>query len=71
MHRSISRRRDRRAFLTLEWIILVTVVIIGTIGAVGLIRNRLIEEYQELTQSICETNLCEIVDETSGVSPAP
>jgi hypothetical protein len=53
------RRRVRRAFLTLEWIILVTVVIIGTIGAVGLIRNQLIEEYQELTQSICETNLCD------------
>ena len=49
MTRSASRRRDRRGFLTLEWIILVTVVIIGTIGAVGLIRNRLIEEYQELT----------------------
>lgn len=53
------RRRVRRAFLTLEWIILVTVVIIGTIGAVGLIRNQLIEEYKELTQSICETNLCD------------
>lgn len=53
------RRRVRRGFLTIEWIILVTVVIIGTIAAVGLIRNRLIEEYQELTQSICETNLCD------------
>lgn len=54
-----TRRRVRRAFLTLEWIILVTVVIIGTIAAVGLIRNQLIEEYKELTQSICETNLCD------------
>ncbi len=60
MTRSSSpRRRSRRGMLTIEWIILVTVVIIGTIGAVGLIRNRLIEEYQELTQSICETNLCD------------
>lgn len=53
------RRRVRRAFLTLEWIVLVTVVIIGAVAAVGLIRNQLIEEYQELTQSICETNLCD------------
>ncbi|HUE70621.1 MAG TPA: hypothetical protein VMP01_07000 [Pirellulaceae bacterium] len=56
--RSLKRNR-RRGFLTIEWIILVTVVVIGTIAAVGLIRNRLIEEYQELTQSICETNLCD------------
>lgn len=55
----LSLRRARRGFLTLEWIILVTVVIIGTIGAVGLIRNRLISEYHELTESICETNLCD------------
>lgn len=54
-----SPRRTRRGFLTIEWIILVTVIIIGAIAAVGLIRNQLIEEYQELTQSICETNLCD------------
>lgn len=52
-------KRRRRGMLTIEWIILVTVVIIGTIAAVGVIRNQLIEEYQELTQSICETNLCD------------
>ena len=54
-----SRKRHRRGFLTIEWIILVTVVVIGSIVAVALIRNKLIEEYQELTQSICETNLCD------------
>jgi hypothetical protein len=59
MMRTSPKRRPRGGFLTIEWIILVTVVIIGTIGALGLIRNRLIEEYQELTQSICETNLCD------------
>ena len=57
--RKLFKRCRRRGFLTIEWIILVTVVIIGTIAAVGLIRNKLIEEYQELTQSICETNLCD------------
>jgi hypothetical protein len=59
LSRTSLKRRNRRGFLTIEWIILVTVVVIGTIAAVGLIRNRLIEEYQELTQSICETNLCD------------
>ena len=54
-----ARSRKRRGFLTIEWIILVTIVIIGSIVAVALIRNTLIEEYQELTQSICETNLCD------------
>lgn len=59
LSRTSLKRRNRRGFLTIEWIILVTVVVIGTIAAVGLIRNRLIAEYQELTQSICETNLCD------------
>ena len=54
-----SRRRHRRGVRTIEWFVLVTIVIIGSIVAVGLIRNKLIEEYQQLTQSICETNLCD------------
>ena len=59
MRNSRRNAKRRRGLLTIEWIILVTVVIIGTIAAVGVIRNQLIEEYQELTQSICETNLCD------------
>ena len=49
----------RRGAITLEWIILVTVIIIGTIGAVALVRSALIEEYVEILDTICQMSICE------------
>ena len=37
--RGRSPRRARQGMITLEWIILVTVIIIGTIGAVAVVRS--------------------------------
>ena len=51
-------RRPRRGVLTLEWIILLTVIGIGVITALGLVRNSLIKEFVELTDVICETEVC-------------
>lgn len=60
-HRSAGRspRRTRRGMITLEWIILVTVIIIGTIGAVAVVRNALLEEYVEILDTICQMSICE------------
>lgn len=60
-HRLASRspRRVRRGMITLEWIILVTVIIIGTIGAVAVVRNALLEEYVEILDTICQMSICE------------
>jgi hypothetical protein len=54
---SHSTRSQRRAAVTLEWIMLISVIILGTAGGVALVRNALIEEYQELLQTICQMSV--------------
>ena len=54
-HRNAFRRR--RGALTLEWVLLVTVLIIGTVGGVAAVRNALILEYQEMIESICKMSI--------------
>ena len=49
----------RRATITLEWIILVTVIIIGSLAAVAVVRNSLLEEYVEILDTICQMSVCE------------
>ena len=51
--------RRRRGGLTLEWILLCTVLIIGTVGGVAAVRNSLILEYQEMIETICKMSICE------------
>ena len=47
----------RRAAITLEWIIIVTVIIIGTVGAVAAVRNALIVEYGEILDTISQMTI--------------
>ena len=49
--------RRRRGALTLEWILLVTILIIGTVGGVAAVRNALILEYQEMIETICQMSV--------------
>jgi hypothetical protein len=49
--------RQRRGALTLEWVVLVTVLIIGTVGGVAAVRNALILEYKEMIESICQMSV--------------
>lgn len=57
MNRTRQQRNRRRGALTLEWIILITVVCIGIIGGLGAVRNALIQEFADLTESICNTDI--------------
>ena len=58
MARLFSRKaRQRRGALTLEWVLLVTVLIIGTVGGVAAVRNALILEYKEMIESICKMSI--------------
>jgi hypothetical protein len=52
-------RRQRRGGITLEWVLLVTVLIIGTVGGVAAVRNALILEYQEMIETICEMSVAD------------
>jgi hypothetical protein len=54
---SHHRTRRRRGALTLEWILLCTVLIIGTVGGVAAVRNSLILEYREMIDTICQMSI--------------
>ena len=49
--------RQRRGALTLEWVLIATVIIIGTVGGVAAVRNALILEYKEMIESICKMSI--------------
>jgi len=45
-------RLSRRGMLTLEWILLLTVVVIGVIGGLAAVRNAILDELHDLQQVI-------------------
>ncbi len=64
-----GRRNKRRGVLTLEWILLVTVLVIGIIGGLGAVRNATIGELQDLAEAIEALNVktaAEIAAEGGG-----
>ena len=58
MKRQTKKRSKRRGSLTFEWIVLMTVVGLGVFGALGVVRNELVEEFGELVDTICATDVC-------------
>ncbi len=50
------KRKSRRGVLSLEWIILLTVLVIGIIGGLGAVRNAMISELQDLAEMILSLN---------------
>jgi hypothetical protein len=52
-----AHRTRRRGAMTLEWILLVTILIIGTVGGVAAVRNALILEYLEMIDTICQMSI--------------
>jgi hypothetical protein len=51
------RSKCRRGAITLEWVLLATLIVIGTVGGVAAVRNALILEYQEMIETICDTSV--------------
>ena len=52
-----NRRNKRRGFLTLEWILLITVLVIGIIGGLGAVRNAIVSELVDLAEAIQSLNV--------------
>lgn len=50
-------RSRRRGALTLEWILLATVIVLGTVGGVAAVRNALVLEYVEMIDTICQMSV--------------
>jgi hypothetical protein len=62
MSRLASRaasRRHRRGVLTFEWILLISVVVIGIIGGLSAVRDALICELKDLADCITSLNVCQ------------
>ena len=58
LRESPGRRRARcRGVLTLEWILLVTILVIGTMGGLAAVRNAVIGELRDLAQAIEALNV--------------
>jgi len=49
--------RRRRGVLTLEWILLVTVIVIGVIGGLGVVRSATLGELKDLAEAITALNV--------------
>jgi len=49
--------RRRRGVLTLEWILLVTVIVIGVIGGLGAVRSATLGELKDLAEAITALNV--------------
>ena len=47
-----TRRTKRRGVLTLEWIILITVMVIGVIGGLSAVRTATVLELDDLAEAI-------------------
>ena len=55
--KSRQRLRRRRGVLTLEWILLVTVIVIGVIGGLGAVRSATLGELKDLAEAITALNV--------------
>jgi len=47
----------RRGVLTLEWVLLVTVIVIGIIGGLGAVRTATVGELRDLAEAITHLNV--------------
>ncbi|MCE9556853.1 MAG: hypothetical protein K8T91_26190 [Planctomycetes bacterium] len=52
----MSKRR-RRGMLTVEWILMITVVVIGIVGGLACVRNAILTELHDLAGAITALNI--------------
>jgi len=52
-----KKQRRRRGMLTVEWILIVTVVVIGIVGGLAAVRNAILSELHDLAGAITALNI--------------
>jgi hypothetical protein len=67
---SCGRRANRRGVLTFEWILLVSILVIGIIAGLGAVRDALLCELKDLAGCIAALNICGC-DDADGTDPGP
>ena len=70
-HRRDSRRDLKRlGVLTFEWILLISLLVIGVIGGLSAVRNALLCELGDLSECIRAIDMCGCSDcDTPDISP--
>ena len=48
------RKKARRGALTLEWLLIITVLVIGVIGGLGMVRTAVINQMHDMANSIMD-----------------
>lgn len=56
------RRQSRRGMLSFEWILLISILVIGIIGGLAAVRNALLSELNDLAQAVEAINVCGTCD---------
>lgn len=51
------RRQSRRGMLSFEWILLISILVIGIIGGLAAVRNALLSELNDLAQAVQAINV--------------
>ena len=55
--RRFVRPRRRRGVITIEWIAFVTILVIGVIGGLGVARNAILSELQDISEAIAAMDM--------------
>jgi hypothetical protein len=56
--RSSPQARRRRGFLSIEWILALTILVIGIIGGLSTVRNAILAELQDICRCIEVIEIC-------------
>ena len=70
--RKFRRLKPHRGVLTLEWILIITVLVIGIVGGVAVVRNAIVAEMYDMSESINSLQVktdAECIAETGVVCP--
>jgi hypothetical protein len=51
---TLRRKKARRGALTLEWILIITVLVIGVIGGMSMVRTAVVQQMHDMANSIIQ-----------------
>ncbi|MDO4550478.1 MAG: hypothetical protein Q4C96_04425 [Planctomycetia bacterium] len=60
-------KKNRRGALTFEWIVIVTLLVIGMIGGLGVLRNTILLKVTDMAESVDKLNTAA----SASTSPSP
>ena len=56
-HPSLQRPAGRKGALALEWVLLITIVVVGVLGGLAAVRNATVKEITDLSKAVEQINI--------------